>query len=70
MAGKIGSKGIRLVYALYMVVIVVNSLRNAELFEGQAFEYGVQDTLVLGGNSRASTCALDSIFSPVETMSS
>jgi hypothetical protein len=70
MAGKIGSKGIRLVHALHMVVIVINSLQNEELFKGQAFEYGVQDTLVLGGNSRASKCTLDSIFSPVETMSS
>jgi hypothetical protein len=70
MAGKIGLKGIRLVHALYIVVVVVDSLRNEELFKGQAFEYGVQDTLVLGGNSRASTYTLDLIFSPVETVSS
>jgi hypothetical protein len=53
-----------------MVVIVINSLRNEELFKGQAFEYGVQDTLVLGGNLRALTCALDLIFSPMKTVSS
>jgi hypothetical protein len=70
MVGKIGLKGIRLVHALYIVVVVVDSLRNEELFEGQAFEYGVQDTLVLGGNSRASMYTLDLIFSPVETVSS
>jgi hypothetical protein len=70
MAGKIGSKGIRLVHILHIVVIIINSLRNEELFEGQAFEYRVQDTLILEDNLRALTCVLDSIFSPVETMSS
>jgi hypothetical protein len=41
MAGKIGLKSIRLVHALYMVVVVVDSLQNEELFKGQAFKYGV-----------------------------
>jgi hypothetical protein len=65
MARKIGSKGIRLINALHMMVIVVNSLWNEEIFEGQALEHWVQDTLVLRGNSRASACALNSVFSPV-----
>jgi hypothetical protein len=41
MVGKIGLKGIRLVHALHIVIVVVNSLRNEELVKGQAFKYGV-----------------------------
>jgi hypothetical protein len=39
MARKIGSKGIRLIDALHMMVIVVDSLWNEEIFEGQALEH-------------------------------
>jgi hypothetical protein len=64
-AGQAGSKGVGLIYALHMMVIVVNSPWDKEVFEGQALENWVQDTLVLGGNSRAMTRTLDPIFSPM-----
>jgi hypothetical protein len=39
MARKIGLKGIRLINTLYMMVIVINSLWNEEIFKGQALEH-------------------------------
>jgi hypothetical protein len=64
-AGQAGSKGVGLIYALYMMVIVVNSPWDKEVFKGQALENWVQDMLVLSGNSRATTHTLDPIFSSV-----
>jgi hypothetical protein len=34
MARKVGSKGNGLIYALHMIVVVVNSLWDEEIFEG------------------------------------
>jgi hypothetical protein len=37
-ASKAGLKGVCLIYTLHMIVIVVDGLRNEEIFEGQALE--------------------------------
>jgi hypothetical protein len=39
MARKVGSKGVRLIHTLHMMIIVVDGLWNEEIFEGQALKH-------------------------------
>jgi hypothetical protein len=39
MIGEVGAQLIGLIYALYMMVVIVNSLWNEELFEWLTVEY-------------------------------
>jgi hypothetical protein len=70
MARKVRIKGVSFGYALYIVVIIVDSLWNEEILEQLALKNRMENSSVFGGDSRTSSIALNSILNAMEAVSS
>jgi hypothetical protein len=70
MARKVRTKGVSLVYALYMVVVIVDSLWNEEILERLALKNRMENSSVFGGDSRTSSIALNLILKAMEAVGS
>jgi hypothetical protein len=70
MACKVRTKGVSLVYALHIVVVIVNSLWNEEILERLALKNRMENSSVFRGDSRTSLMTLNSILKAMEAVGS
>jgi hypothetical protein len=70
MARKVRTKGVSLVYALHMVVVIVNSLWNKEILKRLALKNRMENSSVFRGDSKTSSMTLNSILKAMEAIDS
>ena len=70
MARKVRAEGVRLIHALYMMVIIVDSLQNKEILAWLALKNRVENTSVFGRDFRTISRTLNSVLGAMEAMSS
>jgi hypothetical protein len=70
MARKVRTKGVSLVYALHIVVVIVDSLWNEEILERLALKNRMENLSVFRGDSRTSSMALNLILKAMEAVGS
>jgi hypothetical protein len=70
MTRKVRAEGVGLIHALYMMVVIVDSLWNEEILLRLALKNRVKDTSVFGGDFRTFSCTSNSVFESMEAIGS